>query len=76
MNSVPSTAMMGHGEIMKAAVNTRYGSPDVVEIRQAPRPVANAGEALIKVRTTTISRTDCGMLRPRHFLIWNQHETL
>lgn len=50
---------------MRAAVNTRYGSPDVVEIRQAPKPEPAAGEVLIKVHATTVSRTDCGMRRPR-----------
>jgi NADPH:quinone reductase-like Zn-dependent oxidoreductase len=50
--------------MMKAAVNTRYGSPDVLEIRQVPKPAPRAGEVLIKVHATTVSRTDCGMRRP------------
>ena len=49
---------------MRAAVNTRYGSPDVLEIRQVPKPEPKAGEVLIKVHATTVSRTDCGMRRP------------
>ncbi len=49
---------------MKAAVNARYGSPDVLEIRQVPKPEPQAGEILIRVHATTVSRTDCGMLRP------------
>ena len=51
--------------IMKAAVNTRYGSPEVVEIRDVPKPEPEAGEVLVKVYATTVSRTDCGMLRAR-----------
>ena len=54
---------------MKAVVNTRYGSPDVLEIRQAPKPEPKAGEVLIRVHATTVSRTDCGMLRARPFFI-------
>jgi NADPH:quinone reductase-like Zn-dependent oxidoreductase len=54
---------------MKAAVNTRYGSPDVVEIRQVPKPEPKAGEVLIRVHATTVSRTDCGMLRPHPFFV-------
>jgi NADPH:quinone reductase-like Zn-dependent oxidoreductase len=50
---------------MKAAVNTRYGSPEVLEIREVPKPEPEAGEVLVKVYTTTVSRTDCGMLRAR-----------
>ena len=49
---------------MKAAVNTRYGSPDVLEIRQVPKPEPQAGDVLIRVHATTVSRTDCGMRRP------------
>ena len=51
--------------IMKAAVNTRYGSPEVVEIRDVPKPEPEAGEVLVKIYATTVSRTDCGMLRAR-----------
>ncbi len=54
---------------MKAAVNTRYGSPDVLEIRQVPTPVPKTGEVLIKVHATTVNRTDCGMLRARPFIV-------
>lgn len=49
---------------MKAAVNARYGSPDVLEVRQVPTPEPQACEVLIRVHATTVSRTDCGMLRP------------
>jgi NADPH:quinone reductase-like Zn-dependent oxidoreductase len=54
---------------MRAAVSARYGSPDVIEIRDVPKPVPAAGEGLIKVRATTVSRTDCGMLEPHPFFI-------
>lgn len=54
---------------MKAVVNTRYGSPDVLEIRQVPKPQPKAGEVLIRVHATTVSRTDCGVLRARPFIV-------
>ncbi len=50
--------------MMKAATYTRYGSPDVLEVRQVAKPEPQAGEVLIRVHATTVSRTDCGMLRP------------
>src|SRR5437764_5571712 len=50
---------------MKAAVITRYGSPDVIKILDTPKPAPGAGEVLIRVHATTVSRTDCGELRPR-----------
>jgi NADPH:quinone reductase-like Zn-dependent oxidoreductase len=55
--------------MMKAVVNTRYGSPDVLEIRQVPKPQPKAGEVLIRVHATTVGRTDCGMLRARPFVV-------
>jgi NADPH:quinone reductase-like Zn-dependent oxidoreductase len=48
---------------MRAAVNTRYGSPDVVRIVDVPQPVPAANEVVIKVYATTVNRTDCGELR-------------
>jgi NADPH:quinone reductase-like Zn-dependent oxidoreductase len=50
---------------MRAAVITRYGSPDVIEVREAPTPSPGAGEVLIRVHAATVNRTDCGELRPR-----------
>ena len=55
--------------MMRAAVNTRYGSPDVLEIRQVHKPEPKAGEVLIEVHATTVSRTDCGMLRPHPYFV-------
>jgi NADPH:quinone reductase-like Zn-dependent oxidoreductase len=52
---------------VKAAVNTRYGPPDVVEVRDVPKPEPGAGEVLVRVRATTVSRTDCGALRAYPF---------
>ena len=54
---------------MKAVINARWGSPDVLEIRQVPKPEPKAGEVLIRVHATTVSRTDCGMLRPHPFFV-------
>ena len=53
---------------MKAAVNASYGPPDVLQIRDVPKPEPDTGEVLIRVYTTTVSRTDDGMLRPRPFI--------
>jgi NADPH:quinone reductase-like Zn-dependent oxidoreductase len=49
---------------MKAAVVTRYGSPDVVKVREAPKPIPAPDEVLIRVHATTVNRTDYGELRP------------
>jgi NADPH:quinone reductase-like Zn-dependent oxidoreductase len=52
-------------QLMKAAVITRYGSPNVIKILDAPKPTPAAGEVLIRVHAATVNRTDCGELRPR-----------
>ena len=54
---------------MKAAVVTRYGSPDVVAIAEMPKPTPAAGELLIRVHTASVNRTDCGELRAHPFFM-------
>jgi NADPH:quinone reductase-like Zn-dependent oxidoreductase len=54
---------------MKAAVNTRYGSPDVVEIREVPRPEPQTDEVLVRIHASTVSRSDCGQLRAHPFFV-------
>lgn len=48
---------------MKAVVNTRYGSPDVLRVREVPKPKPIAGEVLVRIHATTVTRSDCGYLR-------------
>ncbi|UCG38419.1 MAG: NAD(P)-dependent alcohol dehydrogenase [bacterium] len=43
---------------MKAIVYTRYGPPDVLQLREVDKPVPGAGEVLIRVRATTVSAGD------------------
>lgn len=48
---------------MKAAVYTRYGSPDVVHIADVEKPVPKADEVLIKVRAASVNPADWRLLR-------------
>ncbi len=43
---------------MKAVVYARYGSPDVLELKEVPKPVPKGREVLIKVRATTVTSGD------------------
>lgn len=43
---------------MKAAIYERYGSPDVLEIREVPTPRPRANEVLVQVHATTVSSGD------------------
>ena len=55
---------------MKAIVQDKYGSPDdVLQLREIDKPVIGDNEVLVRVHATTVSRTDCGMLRAHPFFI-------
>lgn len=43
---------------MKAAVCDRYGPPEVVQIKDVPMPVPEAGELLVESRATTVNSGD------------------
>jgi NADPH:quinone reductase-like Zn-dependent oxidoreductase len=48
---------------MKALVRDRYGSPDVLEVREVERPVPQETEVLIRVRAASINDWDWGLLQ-------------
>ena len=54
---------------MKAIVYTRYGSPDVLQLKEVEKPVPNDNEVLVKVRATTVNRTDCANLSAKPFIM-------
>ncbi|WP_396208893.1 alcohol dehydrogenase catalytic domain-containing protein, partial [Exiguobacterium sp.] len=43
---------------MKAAICTRYGSPDVLHITEVPRPVPKSNDLLIKVHASAVHSGD------------------
>jgi NADPH:quinone reductase-like Zn-dependent oxidoreductase len=54
---------------MKAAFRTRYGSPEVLSIRELDKPSVRAGEVLVRVGAATVNRTDCAILWAKPFVI-------
>lgn len=54
---------------MKAIVYTQYGPPDVLKIKEVPKPEPKADEVLIKIRATTVNRTDTGFRKPEYFIV-------
>ncbi len=71
---------------MMAAVQSRYGPPDVVRVEQVAEPAVGDHDVLVRVRATTVNRTDCawraakpffmraftGLVRPRAPILGNE----
>ena len=72
---------------MRAAVHTRYGPPEVVQVREVARPLPGDGELLVRVHATTVNRTDChyrsatpfvmrgvsGLTKPKATILGNEY---
>ena len=54
---------------MKAVVYTKYGSPDVLQLKEVEKPVPKDNEVLIKIIATTVNRTDCGFRQPEYLIV-------
>jgi NADPH:quinone reductase-like Zn-dependent oxidoreductase len=71
---------------MKAVICDRYGPADVLRIEDVERPVPGPDEVLIRIRATTVNRSDChyrlgsppfarlftGLVRPRHRILGSE----
>ena len=48
---------------MRAIVCTAYGPPEVLQLRDRPKPVPKDDEVLVRIRATTVSAADCELRR-------------
>jgi NADPH:quinone reductase-like Zn-dependent oxidoreductase len=54
---------------MKAIVQERYGSPDVLELRDVDKPVPDADEVLVRVRAASVNALDWHYMRGDPYLM-------
>ncbi|MFH1321512.1 MAG: NAD(P)-dependent alcohol dehydrogenase, partial [Bacteroidota bacterium] len=55
---------------MKAVICSKYGPPEVLQLREVEKPEPKKDEVLIKIRTTSVTASDC-IVRGFKLPIWN-----
>ena len=54
---------------MKAIVRTKYGSPDVLELRETDKPAPTDNQVLVRVQAASVNPLDWHILRGEPFLV-------
>jgi NADPH:quinone reductase-like Zn-dependent oxidoreductase len=54
---------------MQAIVYTRYGTPDVLQLKEVEKPIPKDGEVLVKVHAASVNALDWHYMRGKPFLI-------
>src|SRR5688572_2837979 len=54
---------------MKAIVYSQYGSPDVLQLQDVPKPSPKKGEVLVNVHAASINSWDWDLLCGKPFLV-------
>jgi NADPH:quinone reductase-like Zn-dependent oxidoreductase len=57
------------GILMKAIVNTQYGPPDVLQLKEVAKPTPQDNEVLVKVHAASLNAGDWHLLRGKPFLM-------
>lgn len=54
---------------MKASIREKYGSSNIIEIKDVEKPIPKDNEVLIKIYATSVNRTDCANLTAKPFIM-------
>jgi NADPH:quinone reductase-like Zn-dependent oxidoreductase len=60
--------MKPSGDLMKAIVQDRYGSPDVLRFSEVPRPIPADNEVLVRVHAAAVNARDWHIMRGDPYL--------
>lgn len=54
---------------MRGVLWTRYGPPDLLQLKDLSKPVPGDSEVLVRIHATTVNRTDCATIRAKPFFM-------
>src|SRR5438309_10055432 len=57
------------GDTMKAIVNTHYGSPDVLQLKELARPTPKDNEVLVQVHVASVNAAELHLLKGKPFFM-------
>jgi NADPH:quinone reductase-like Zn-dependent oxidoreductase len=59
----PSPPLSLHRDAMKAIVQDKYGSPDVLQLQEIDKPAVNGNEVLVRVHAAAVNPADWHLMR-------------
>ena len=68
-NSVPSPQELASEYQTQAMVYTKYGSPDVLQLKEVEKPTPKDDEVLIKVHAASLNAAELHLVRGKPFLV-------